>query len=906
MFVIASVILFVGWAAFFFTPKAVVQTVEDEAPSIGFVDTRARALFISAYHPNFPTVPKQIRGLKSICDREGISLDEEFMDSKRFPEETMQNEFRELLKAKLAKVPPYDVVIVSEDNGLAFALREKDTLFKGLPIVFFGVNNIQSAQQMNQESQITGVVEATSVDACFEHAVTLLPDLKALHCVTDNSRTGRVEAGKLEKIFAEMGTDRFRRLSIVDYSHEEFAQKVATFPEDEAILLFIAYRDKNGDFSNAEQMLERFRRNNVRSPIFVTQEHYVRMGALGGKVVSHYHQGKSAAEMAVNIINGTAPQDIPVQMTSPNVNIFHYDSVVEAGISIDQLPADSVILNLPVSFYLQYRQWIHAFMVVLVLCVLMMFFQAYANRALWSEIVENKRLTSVLELSERQLKTTLNAISDAVLVVTIEGKVENANPAAFELCAVKEQDLVGHHLFDILDFVSTENQPSLRHVLPEVYQKGKAVGPNFRTQINQGPHRVHLSCAATAIRDAESNVVGAVVSLRNVTEQIEMESQLRQNVKMDSIGQLAGGVAHDFNNMLGGILGAAEILKEQPSHDETSSKFTNIIIRTCKRASDLTRKLLSFSRKGTLVNTTVDIHSLIEDVVTIVRSGIDRRIEINNRCQAQEFMVIGDPSELQSALLNLAVNARDAMSSGGKLSITTMNVELDKDEAHNIATDLKAGRYIRVVVSDTGGGIPSEVLPRIFEPFYTTKELGEGTGLGLAAVYGTVHNHMGAIQVESVLGRGATFTLHLPLAEGVITYDIPKETKVKGQGQSVLVVEDEPIVQETVCEMLSLLNFTIYKASDGEEALSIFEQNKDDIDIVLLDVVLPKLRGDEVFDKLRAINPNIPIVLASGFTQDAAISKLLLTGNAAFVQKPFSINGLFSTLATLLGLNKND
>ncbi len=375
-----------------------------------------------------------------------------------------------------------------------------------------------------------------------------------------------------------------------------------------------------------------------------------------------------------------------------------------------------------------------------------------------------------------------------------------------------------------------------------------------------------------------------------------LEDRLRQSEKMDAIGHLAGGIAHDFNNQLTGILGYAELLRYSVKDPEEVS-FAEHIVRACRRSADLTRQLLAFARKGNYQVGPVDVHALVAEVVALLERSIDKRITIRTDLGARISVVMGDATQLQNALLNLAINARDAMPAGGEILLASRLIAADAVDRKELPA-LARGPWLRIAVTDTGTGMNDETLKRIFEPFFTTKEVGKGTGMGLASVYGAIQIHKGAIGVDSKLGRGTTFEIDLPLAA--------TEEAEKGQEAQpperiakarVLVIDDEQDVRDLLGDMLRRAGCTVRTCQDGVEAIAVFTRAWREIDVVILDMVLPKLGGRDIFAALRRVDPNVNVLLVSGYSLDGDTQSLLDDGARGFLEKPFHL----STLLQMVG-----
>jgi signal transduction histidine kinase/CheY-like chemotaxis protein len=384
-------------------------------------------------------------------------------------------------------------------------------------------------------------------------------------------------------------------------------------------------------------------------------------------------------------------------------------------------------------------------------------------------------------------------------------------------------------------------------------------------------------------------------------EREAMREQLQQAQKMEAIGRLAGGVAHDFNNLLTTIRGNAELLRRGTEDGSGIRRDLDAILTASKRAAELTGQLLAFSRRGKLRAEDVNVDRLIEEVTRLLSHTIDPRIELVCRLGLMGAMVRGDSSRLQSALLNLAVNARDAMPEGGSLIFTTSLIELDEAFCRRQIMPTTPGAYAQIRVADTGVGMDPEMSRRVFEPFFTTKEVGRGTGLGLAAVYGTVKSHGGSIEVRSMPAQGSTFTLYLPItrprADGNPTP--PEGTWLEGRG-NLLLVDDEPDVRRVTSNILERLGYVVITAEDGLTALQMFERGRESIRLVLLDVRMPRMDGAETLRRLRKLAPDLPVVIVSGFGADKDLEIIRNIGVQGVVEKPFTVAELSEAVARAL------
>jgi two-component system cell cycle sensor histidine kinase/response regulator CckA len=404
------------------------------------------------------------------------------------------------------------------------------------------------------------------------------------------------------------------------------------------------------------------------------------------------------------------------------------------------------------------------------------------------------------------------------------------------------------------------------------------------------------------LKDSEGRVKNVVIMHEDLTEKMkieeerkELESRLKQSEKLEAIGRLAGGIAHDFNNMLAGIMGYADVL-QMNLRDEKLKDTAAGIVRAAKRSAELTDQLLAFARKGRYQSVKLDIHTIIAEVVSLLKHSIDKRIKILQNLHANPSWVMGDPTQLQNAILNLAINASDAMPEGGELIFTT-DTSIAKDRRYKeLSKELKTGNYLLVSVTDSGMGIPAEIRERIFEPFFTTKGPGKGIGMGLAAVYGIVKSHGGAVSVQSRKGKGSILTILLPLINAENTPEGGSETPEKPednkQSFNILVVDDEKIVSETFRLMLRKIGHSSKVFNKGLQAIEYYKNNWQDVDLVILDVAMPDISGRELFRALHKINPLIIALFSSGYSINGEIQKILQEGARGFIQKPFGVKKL--------------
>lgn len=551
-------------------------------------------------------------------------------------------------------------------------------------------------------------------------------------------------------------------------------------------------------------------------------------------------------------------------------------------------PLDSLLLNIP-------PQSVFTRVAFMAACLL--------GGALVSLHIRRRKQTErALAQSEESLATTLNSIGEAVIATDAAGTITRMNPVAEAMTGWAVHEAIGRQLDEILTIADADSGVVLDGVTARVLAEGGIVNlsPDTVLQSRDGTRR-HIDESGAPIRTRSGETVGVVLVFRDVTQEHSYRAQMLQAQKLQAVGQLAGGVAHDFNNLLGGILGYADLLRMQLGDDPRLRGYAEAIVETSQRAADLTGQLLSFSRRDRVESVSCDIHDIIGKVVDLLEHTIDRRIEVKTALDATDDSVIGDPSQLHSAILNVAVNARDAMAEGGVLTFSTALVDIDATAGMPPDQSIEPGTYLQVRVTDTGAGIPPEILDRVFEPFFTTKQMGEGTGLGLSAAYGAARAHGGGINIRSRPGEGTDVRIYLPAAPAAPHAATQAAPQPIMGGGTVLLVDDEPIVRDMGSHMLQRLGYEVILAGDGAEAVDIYTRRRSEIDVVLLDLMMPKMNGRDALEVMHAIDPQVRVVLASGFSPDEDILQLLQDAPVrGFLRKPFSAVELSAHLAAAL------
>lgn len=513
------------------------------------------------------------------------------------------------------------------------------------------------------------------------------------------------------------------------------------------------------------------------------------------------------------------------------------------------------------------------------------------------DVTERVTMQRKLKESETKFQLLVESAHDGITYIDDKGIIQFANPRMKEI--LKDPHPEGKKL---RDFYDEENVKILNKNL-EIRSKGFS-STYFATLTNLEGSLRQLVVSGTPFVDERKNYRGAIGVYTDITELRKLEAQLQHSQKMEAVGTLAGGIAHDFNNILGGVLGYASLIKQLVPSDSQLAHYADMIEKSAERGAAMAGQLLAFSRKGKQFVQTVDVHQIIDEVVEILNHTLDRKVVVHKRKDAPSSLISGDPSQIQQVLMNLCINANDAMPDGGRLSITTCCIEVDEASCPG-QDDLVPGTFLELKVQDTGAGMNPYVIGRLFEPFFTTKEEGKGTGLGLSMVYGAVTNHGGTIKVSSQVGKGSLFTVLLPLQEDHPrrAVSVVRRPAAYGTG-TILVVDDEDIIRQLLTEMLQEMGFRVLSAGDGLEALEIYHESWRTIDLVIMDLIMPRLSGKETFLVMKEINPDAQVILATGYSKDTTVEEALEQGVVGFLHKPFGTEELAEVLGPVFSVRE--
>ena len=512
------------------------------------------------------------------------------------------------------------------------------------------------------------------------------------------------------------------------------------------------------------------------------------------------------------------------------------------------------------------------------------------------DLEKEKKARQKIEKEAKLLAHAVKSISESICITDMQGKIIFVNESFLNTYGYSKDEVIGQ---PITLFYSGNNSKELFEEIFVQTKKGGWKGELFQKKKDGAEFPVLLS--TSLIRNEKNKEFAMIFVSSDISELRELEEQFRQTQKMEAIGRLAGGIAHDFNNLLTVINGYSELILMRLKKDDPIYQQLNQISLAGRRAESLTRQLLAFSRKQVLQPVVLDIKRIIEDMNKMLHRLISENIELRTILEPNLCHIKADPSQIEQVVLNLVINARDAMPLGGKITIEAKNI-LFKHSFYWEDLEIRSGKYLMLAISDTGTGMDAETKKRIFEPFFTTKKEGKGTGLGLATVYGIVKQSGGFVNVYSEKGIGSTFKLYFPCVKEPV---VPIKSKTVSSesltgSETILVAEDEDNLRNLVCEILRSHGYNVLEAANGGSALLKCEKYKKPIHLILSDVVMPEMSGAELVERLLPIHPEMKVMYMSGYTDDAVIRHGILEEKVQFLQKPFSPNSLLEKVRSIL------
>jgi PAS domain S-box-containing protein len=505
-----------------------------------------------------------------------------------------------------------------------------------------------------------------------------------------------------------------------------------------------------------------------------------------------------------------------------------------------------------------------------------------------------------LKESEAWFSTTLKSIGDAVISTDTKGYVTFMNPVAESLTGWSRDEAINRPLNQVFDIINDKTRERCDNPVEKVIATGVVEGlANGTILISKNGEERVISDSAAPIFDSDKKIIGVILIFRDVTEKIKLQKQIIQSQKMEALGTLAGGIAHDLNNILSAIMGYTELALDSVEQDSQLYNNLQEVFHAGNRAKDLVKQILTFSRQTELDRKPIQVRHIVNEALKLLRSSLPSTIEVRRNIQS-DALVMADPTQIHQILMNLCTNAEHAMrEKGGVLTVELQDVELDENFTASYP-NMKPGAHINLTVGDTGHGMPPDVLERIFDPFFTTKETGDGTGMGLSVVHGIIGSYGGVITDYSKPGQGSTFKVYLPIIERHKEPRAEVEESIPTGCECILFVDDEPALANLGKQTLESLGYDVEIRTSSIEALKLFKNQPDRFDLVITDMTMPNMTGEDLAQELMRIKPNIPIILCTGFSAKIDDQKASAMGIRAFVLKPIVKQAIATTVRKVL------
>jgi len=516
-----------------------------------------------------------------------------------------------------------------------------------------------------------------------------------------------------------------------------------------------------------------------------------------------------------------------------------------------------------------------------------------------------------LQKSRSRYRRLIDTIPHGILEFDLNGIITFGSRSLCRMMGYREEELIGKPIWDF-SVPGSPKKNDIQSTLSRLIEKRPPPTAYYVPLLTKSSDRIDARVDWDYQKADERSLVSFIAVITDITEQKfaeeerqELERQLYHSQKMEAVGQLASGIAHDFNNLLQAIIGYGEMMNIDLPPGSSSRESLTEIRRAADRAATLIRQLLLFSRSERFESKILDMNRIVVDLLKMLRRILGERVELITRFDADLKPIMGDPGQIEQLLVNICINARDAMPRGGRITIATESVHVDRSSY----LELDEGEYIRVSLSDTGTGISQEVLGRIFEPFFTTKEIGEGTGLGLATAYAVVQRHGGTIDVKSTPGEGSSFQIYLPALEGWIEEEDKSsggEDHPPGGNETILLAEDDPQARNLIATVLERAGYRVLVAPDGEAALLLFSEHENELDLALIDAVMPKRDGRYVYEKIRNVLPRLPLIFISGYSGDLMDFPDTESDSYRWIHKPFPPDDLLRLVRQELDSSRID
>jgi PAS domain S-box-containing protein len=854
-----------------------------------------KIIILNSYHQGFAWSDAEQSGfldrLREVYPEVDVPI--QFLDAKRYPDQEYLTYMKDFLLSRY-QGKRIDLIVAFDNPALDMLMNYPDELFPDIPVVFSGVSDVEQ-YALTGRKRVTGVAEIQDAKNTLESALVLHPRTREVLVLNDDTTSGVSSRRELEALIPSLD-GRVRIQFLPPATFDEARARIASLPPDTLVLIHSFSTDRSGRNLSLSESTRLFT-SDARVPVYALHESRLGHGIVGGHLLGGRAHGRRAADIALRILAGEDPDRIPVDMESTARPMFDYVQLKRFAISEKDLPAESIIINKPDSLFEKHRGLVIGTLSVMTILVVMVVF-------LTASIIRRKRAEEALRESEFLFKSQFDLGNIGIALSSVGNGWLRVNRKLCEMLGYSEEELRTKTWRELTfpDDIEVDEALYTRMLSGEI--DSYEVDKRF---VRKDGSLLYTHLSVSCYRGLNGTVRFVIVNVHDMSEHKQAEEekeklqlQLLQAQKMEAVGRLAGGVAHDFNNTLSVIIGYVELSQAKLNPSPPLARNLTQIFKAATKSADLTRQLLAFSRRQLIQPTVLDINHVIGDSEKMLRHMMGEDIDLQFIPQTDLWTVRMDSSQVDQILANLAVNARDAMPDGGKLTIRTANTPLDK-ASWNKPYTLDPGNYVMLAMSDTGCGMDKATTEHMFEPFFTTKGEGKGTGLGLSTVYGILKQNMGFINVYSEPGLGTTIRIYLPRHGGPAEATEEEEGMLPGTGnETILLVEDEEQILSLFKESLEEYGYRVLATARPEEALTFCEEHRGPIHLLITDVVMPSLNGKELGERIVKLKPEIKILYMSGYTTDIVTHRGILTDGVNFIQKPFQIRDLAIRIRDIL------
>ena len=844
-------------------------------------------LYLNSYHQGYQWSDGIMTGIRSVLDQSQykIDLQIEYMDAKRFNYEDVTGMLKRLYKEKF-KNERFDIVIVSDNDAFTFASQYRDELFPDVAIVFCGVNDLPP--HALDQGNMTGVVEQYNLAMTLDVALKLHTGKKRVVVVGDSSTAGAA--------ITQQFRDQIKNYPVplevdywIDFSLRNVLDRVETLSDDTFLFFIPYYQVIDGRFLTAEEVMQSIY-NRSRMPIYTAWEFLIGHGAVGGNVLSGYLHGQRAANMALEVLNGRSADDIPIYWESTGEYVFDYNVMKRLGLVSDMLPEGSRIINAPKAFYELPKELFWTIMISFALLLLVLIFLVLA-------MLERRKVEQKIKDQLAFLETLMDTVPQLVSWKDTQGRYLGTNRAFAEFFGLDHGPVVSNRT--TRDIIRDPEYSAWATGADKAVINQRQAFRKIRRQLKDAegiPAWIEVN--KVPINDRSGQIVGVLSTAENITKEHNLEKQLLQSQKMEAIGTLAGGIAHDFNNILTSIINSTELAVGDIDPDSVTWKDLQRVLKAARRGGRVVKQILAFSRPSTEGFRPTDVGAVITEAIGLMESSMPRNIQVRSFIAPDLACVHADPTQIHQVAMNLCTNAFHALRpTGGVIEVRLDEAVMSEDDADMLG--LTPGEYVRLVVEDNGPGIPPDIIDKIFEPFFSTKDKTEGTGLGLAVVHGIVRSHRGGLHVSQREGGGTVFTMFLPKG-GDSQSDCAQDGRShQAVGVRILFVEDDHDQLATTPRLLEAMGSTVTPVDNPEEAPHNVEDTPDDFDMVITDYDMPGMSGTQLAARLSTLAPDLPVVLISG-REDAAGAAQGLPNIRLVIIKPYDKGDLTLAINSVL------